>query len=172
MDLAVLAIRDGFNVRRDSAIQPTMAGYALFGIHPEALRPAWRVTALRLAGRDRTSPVAEQLDTEGPAPQAIAQVEAFLHRNLQPASPSELEAPESVGGRARRVVNALAHRDYATPSQVFVRILTIGWRSKPPAMLPGMVLGNCWRTAVARAIGDRRGCSEWALWRLRDAGWG
>lgn len=141
-DLAMLAIREGYNVWRDSAIQPTVAGYALFGVHPEALRPAWRVVVLRLAGKNRTAPVAERLDTEGPAPQAIAQVDAFLRRNLQLSSLGGQEAPEYPRTAAlEAVANAVAHRDYAAPSQVFVRLFEDRLEvENPGGLLSGLTL--------------------------------
>jgi predicted HTH transcriptional regulator len=130
-DMAALAIRDKFNVWRDSAIQPTVAGYALFGVHPEALRPAWRVTALRLDGAGITAPVVDRLDTEGPAPRAIEQVEGFLRRHVSierlpvdpGAGPGEQAAPEyPLAAALEAITNAVAHRDYAAPSKVFVRL--------------------------------------------------
>jgi ATP-dependent DNA helicase RecG len=95
----------------------------LFGVRPEALRPAWRVTALRISGRELAAPVVDSLETEGPAPQAIAQVTAFLQRNLAGPSHEGQRPPDYPLAAVREVVaNAVAHRDYAAPAQVFVRI--------------------------------------------------
>jgi len=141
-DLTALAIREGFMVRRDSANQPTVAGYALFGVHPEILRPAWRVVALRFAGIDSTAPVVDRLETEGPSPQAIAQVEAFLWRNLRLGRPEEEEAPEyPLAAALEAIANAVAHRDYAAASQVFVRLYDDRLEVKSPGgPLPGLTL--------------------------------
>jgi ATP-dependent DNA helicase RecG len=136
-DPATLAIRARFNVRRDSAIQPTVAGYVLFGVHPEALRPAWRVVVLRLAGTDRGASVEHRLDSEGPAPQAIAQVEAFLHQHLRLAPQAGQDAPDYPRTAAlEAVVNAVAHRDYAAASQVFVRLYDDRLEVEGPGGLP------------------------------------
>jgi ATP-dependent DNA helicase RecG len=141
-DSSALAAREGLIVRRDSALQPTVAGYVLFGVHPERQRPAWRVVALRLSGTDRRAPVADRLETEGPAPQAIAQVEAFLLRNLQPAhtkGQATQDYPLAAVGEA--VANAVAHRDYAAPSQVFVRLFSDRLEIESPGgLLPGATL--------------------------------
>jgi len=131
-DSATLAALEGLIVRRDSALQPTVAGYALFGVHPELLRPAWRVVSedLRSGGTDR-------LETEGPAPQAIAQVEAFLWRNLRLGRPEEEEAPEYPPAAVlEAVANAVAHRDYAAASQVFVRLYDDRLEIQSPGGLP------------------------------------
>jgi predicted HTH transcriptional regulator len=136
-DSASLAAREGLIVRRDSALQPTVAGYALFGVHPERQRPAWRVIALRLAGADRSAPLADRLETEGPAPQAIAQVEAFLRRHLQPAHAGGQQTQDySLPAALEAVVNAVAHRDYAAPSQVFVRLFDDRLEIESPGGLP------------------------------------
>jgi predicted HTH transcriptional regulator len=119
--LAARSVWEGFSVRRDSALQPTIAGYALFGVHPERLHPAWRVIVENLTGLPRPvrSGAPHRLETEGPAPKAIAQVEAFLRRNFQPAQETQ-DYPLAAVGEA--VANAVAHRDYAAPSQIFVRL--------------------------------------------------
>jgi ATP-dependent DNA helicase RecG len=143
-DLTVLVIREGFNVRRDSANQPTVAGYALFGVHPEILRPAWRVVAENLTGLERPvrSGGTDRLETEGPAPQAIAQVEAFLWRNLRLGRPEEEEAPEyPLAALLEAIANAVAHRDYAAASQVFVRLYDDRLEIQSPGgLLPGVTL--------------------------------
>ena len=147
-DVAALSVREKFNIRRDSAIQPAVAGYALFGVHPEVLHPAWRVTALRFGGAGITAPVVDRLDTEGPAPRAIEQVEGFLRRHLiierLPADPGagleEQEAPEyPLAAALEAVTNAVAHRDYAAASQVFARLYDDRLEIESPGgLLPGM----------------------------------
>jgi ATP-dependent DNA helicase RecG len=141
-DSASLAVREGLSVRRDSALQPTVAGYALFGVHPERQRPAWRAVALRLAGADRSAPVAERLETEGPAPQAIAQVEAFLRRHLSPMQAERQEAQDyPLAAVLEAVANAVAHRDYAALSEVFVRLYDDRLEiENPGGLLPGVSL--------------------------------
>ena len=110
---------------------PTVAGCALFGSHPEWLQPAWRVTALRFSGTEITAPIVDRLDTEGPALRAIEQAEAFLRRNLRVARLlvdrgthfEEQDVPEyPLAAAHEAVANAVAHRDYAAPAQVFVRL--------------------------------------------------
>jgi ATP-dependent DNA helicase RecG len=141
-DLAAFATQEGFMVRRDSALQPTVAGYALFGVHPENLRPAWRVIALRLAGTEMPAPVVDRLETEGPAPQAIAQAKAFLWRNLRLGRPEEEEAPQyPLAALLEAIANGLAHRDYAAASQVFVRLFDDRLEIESPGgLLPGVTL--------------------------------
>jgi predicted HTH transcriptional regulator len=143
--LAAQALQEQFTVRRDSAIQPTMAGYALFGAHPEALRPAWRVTALRLIGTESPVLAVERLDTEGAAPQAIEQVRAFVQRHLgaeQEAGGKRPDGPRlPLAAAMEAVANAVAHRDYAAPSQVFVRLYDDRLEvQNPGGPLPGLTL--------------------------------
>jgi ATP-dependent DNA helicase RecG len=135
VDPAVTAIREGFNVRRDSAIQPTVAGYALFGVHPEALRPAWRVVV-----EDLRSGGTRRLETEGPAPQAIAQVEAFLQQSLHLAPAGGPESPDYPRAAVlEAVANAVAHRDYAAASQVFIRLFDDRLEIESPGGLPAVL---------------------------------
>ena len=139
-DPAVAAAREGFMVRRDSLLQPSVAGNVLFGVHPELQRQAWRIIALRLAGADRSSPVADRLETEGPAPSAITQVESFLRRHFEPeheAAKTGLGFP--LPAVLEAVTNAVAHRDYASPSQVFVRLYDDRLEiENPGGLLPGV----------------------------------
>jgi predicted HTH transcriptional regulator len=140
-DTAARTVQEGFSVRRDSALQPTVAGYALFGVHPERQRPAWRVIALRIAGTDRSAPVVDRLDTEGPAPKEIAQVEAFLRRHLHPAHAGGQQTQDySLPAALEALANAVAHRDYAAPLQVFVRLYNDRLEIESPGgLLPGAV---------------------------------
>jgi ATP-dependent DNA helicase RecG len=134
-----LARQAKFTVRRDSAMQPTVAGYALFGVHPEARRPAWRMTALRLVGTEAPVLVVDRLDTEGPAPQAIQQVEAFLRRHLGGAEGQASGLPLAAAMEA--IANAVAHRDYAAPSPVFARLYDDRLEvENPGGLLPGSTL--------------------------------
>jgi predicted HTH transcriptional regulator len=136
---AALARQEKFTVRRDSAIQPTIAGYALFGVHPEALHPAWRVTAMRLVGTEAPVLVVDRLDTEGPAPQAIQEVEAFLRRHLGGAEGQASGLPLAAAKEA--IANAVAHRDYAAPSPVSVRLYDDRLEvENPGGLLPGSTL--------------------------------
>jgi ATP-dependent DNA helicase RecG len=141
-DSSVLAAREGLIVRRDSALQPTVAGYAVFGVHPERQHPGWRVVALRLAGADRSAPVADRLETEGPAPQTIAQVEAFLRRHLSPMHAEGQETQDYLlAAVLEGVANAVAHRDYAALSEVFVRLYDDRLEiENPGGLLPGVSL--------------------------------
>jgi ATP-dependent DNA helicase RecG len=143
-DWITLAALEGLIVRRDSALQPAVAGYALFGVHPELQRPAWRVVAEDLTGLERPvrSGGTRRLETEGPAPQAIAQVEAFLWRNLRLGRPEEEEAPEyPLAAVLEAVANAVAHRDYAAASPVFVRLYDDRIEIESPGgLLPGLTL--------------------------------
>jgi predicted HTH transcriptional regulator len=129
--LEALAIGQKFAVRRGAEVVPTVAGCALFGSHPEWLQPTWRVTALRFSGTEITAPIVDRLDTEGPALRAIEQAEAFLRRNLRVARLlvdrgthfEEQDVPEyPLAAAHEAVANAVAHRDYAAPSQVFARL--------------------------------------------------
>jgi ATP-dependent DNA helicase RecG len=141
-DPTLLSIREGFNVRRDSAVQPTVAGYALFGVHPEASRPAWRVVVEDLTGLSRPVRSGEpgRLETEGPAPQAIVQVKAFLQQSLRLSPLGGHEAPEyPLAAVLEAMANAVAHRDYAAPSQVFVRLYDDRLEVESPGgLLPGL----------------------------------
>jgi len=131
LTLTALAIGQKFAARRDGDTLPTVAGCALFGIHPEWLQPAWRITALRFSGTEITAPIVDRLDTEGPALRAIEQTEGFLRRNLRVARLlvdrgthfEEQDVPEyPLAAAHEAVANAVAHRDYAAPTQVFVRL--------------------------------------------------
>lgn len=131
-------------------VVPTVAGCALFGSHPEWLQPAWRVTALRFSGTEITAPIVDRLDTEGPALRAIEQAEAFLRRNLRVARLlvdrgthfEEQDVPEyPLVAAHEAVANAVAHRDYAAPAQVFVRLYEDRLEiQNPGSLLPGLTL--------------------------------
>jgi ATP-dependent DNA helicase RecG len=148
--LEALAVGQKFAVRRGAEVVPTVAGCALFGGHPEWLQPTWRVTALRFSGMEITAPIADRLDTEGPALRAIEQAEAFLRRNLRVARLlvdrgthfEEQDVPEyPLAAAHEAVANAVAHRDYAAPAQVFVRLYDNRLEiQNPGGLLPGLTL--------------------------------
>lgn len=150
--LEALAIGQKFATRtgRGTEIVPTVAGCALFGSHPEWLQPAWRVTALRFSGVEITAPIVDRLDTEGPTLRAIEQAEAFLRRNLRVARLlvdrgthfEEQDVPEyPLAAAHEAVANAVAHRDYAAPTQVFVRLYDNRLEiQNPGGLLPGLTL--------------------------------
>jgi len=150
--LEALAVGQKFAARtgRGAEVVPTVAGCALFGSHPEWLQPAWRVTALRFSGTEITAPIVDRLDTEGPALRAIEQAEAFLRRNLRVARLlvdrgthfEEQDVPEyPLLAAHEAVANAVAHRDYAAPAQVFVRLYEDRLEiQNPGSLLPGLTL--------------------------------
>ena len=150
MTLPTLATGQRFSLRRDQAVVPTVAGSVLFGLHPEWQQPAWRVTALRFSGTEITAPIVDRLDTEGPALRAIEQAEAFLRRNLRVARLlvdrgthfEEQDVPEyPLAAAHEAVANAVAHRDYATTTQVFVRLYDNRLEiQNPGGLLPGVTL--------------------------------
>jgi predicted HTH transcriptional regulator len=150
LTLVNLAVGQKFAVPRGAEVVPTVAGCALFGTHPEWQQPAWRVTALRFSGNDLTSPIVDRLDTAGPALRAIEQAEAFLRRNLRVARLlvdrgthfEEQDVPEyPLAAAHEAVANAVAHRDYAAPSQVFVRLYDNRLEiENPGGLLPGLTL--------------------------------
>jgi predicted HTH transcriptional regulator len=152
LTLEALACGQKFAARsgRGADIIPTVAGCALFGSHPEWLQPAWRVTALRFSGMEITAPIVDRLDTEGPALRAIEQAEAFLRRNLRVARLlvdrgthfEEQDVPEyPLAAAHEAVANAVAHRDYAAPAQVFVRLYDNRLEiQNPGGLLPGLML--------------------------------
>lgn len=148
--LEALAVGQKFAVRRGEALLPTVAGCMLFGSHPEWLQPTWRVTALRFSGVEITAPIVDRLDTEGPALRAIEQAEAFLRRNLRVARLlvdrgthfEEQDVPEyPLAAAHEAVANAVAHRDYAAPGQIFVRLYDNRLEiQNPGGLLPGLTL--------------------------------
>lgn len=149
--LEALAVGQKFAARTGRGAEvPTVAGCALFGSHPEWLQPAWRVTALRFSGTEITAPIVDRLDTEGPALRAIEQAEAFLRRNLRVARLlvdrgthfEEQDVPEyPLVAAHEAVANAVAHRDYAAPAQVFVRLYDDRLEiQNPGSLLPGLTL--------------------------------
>ncbi len=150
LTLEALATGQRFAVRRGADVAPTVAGCLLFGSHPEWLQPTWRVTALRFSGTEITAPIVDRLDTEGPALRAIEQAEAFLRRNLRVARLlvdrgthfEEQDVPEyPLTATHEAVANAVAHRDYAAPSQVFVRLYDNRLEiQNPGGLLPGLTL--------------------------------
>ncbi len=150
LTLAALASGQRFAMRRGDEVVPTVAGCALFGSHPEWLQPAWRVTALRFSGTEITSPIVDRLDTVGPALRAIEQAEAFVRRNLRVARLlvdrgthfEEQDVPEyPLAAAHEAVANAVAHRDYAAPAQVFVRLYDDRLEiQNPGGLLPGLTL--------------------------------
>lgn len=150
LTLETLATGQKFAARRGHDIVPTVAGCVLFGRHPHWLQPAWRVTALRFSGNEITSPIVDRLDTESPALRAIEQTEAFLRRNLRVARLlvdrgthfEEQDVPEYPLAAAHEAVgNAVAHRDYAVSTQVFVRLYDNRLEiQNPGGLLPGLTL--------------------------------
>ena len=131
LTLTTMAIGQKFAVRHGDGATPTVAGCVLFAGHPEWQQPTWRVTALRFSGIQITDPIVDRLDSEGPALRAIEQAESFLRRNLRVARLlvdrgthfEEQDVPEyPLAAAHEAVANAVAHRDYASPSQVFVRL--------------------------------------------------
>jgi ATP-dependent DNA helicase RecG len=145
-----LAVGQKFAVRREGELVPTVAGLVLFGAHPHWQQPHWRLTALRLSGIEITAPLVDRLDSEGPALKVIEQGEAFLRRNLRVARLmvdkgthyEEQDVPEyPLAAAHEAVANAVAHRDYAAPSQVFVRLYDDRLEiQNPGGLLPGMTL--------------------------------
>ena len=150
LTLETLAVGQKFAVRRGYDVVPTVAGCTLFGSHPEWLQPTWRVTALRFSGTAITAPIVDRLDTEGPALRAIEQAEAFLRRNLRVARLlvdrgthfEEQDVPEyPLAAAHEAVANAVAHRDYAAPAQVLVRLYDNRLEiQNPGGLLPGLTL--------------------------------
>jgi predicted HTH transcriptional regulator len=150
--LEALAIGQKFAVQRGDLVAPTVAGCALFSSHPEWLQPTWRVTALRFSGVELTAPIVDRLDTEGPALRAIEQAEAFLRRNLRVARLlvdrdthfEEQDVPEyPLMAAHEAVANAVAHRDYAAPTQIFVRLYDNRLEiQNPGGLLPGLTMAQ------------------------------
>jgi predicted HTH transcriptional regulator len=150
LSLETLAIGQKFAIQSDNTVVPTVAGCVLFGSHPEWLQPAWRITALRFSGTEITAPIVDRLDTQGPALRAIEQAEAFLRRNLRVARLlvdrgthfEEQDVPEyPLAAAHEAIANAVAHRDYAVPSPVFVRLFDDRLEiQNPGGLLPGLTL--------------------------------
>jgi ATP-dependent DNA helicase RecG len=150
LTLETLAVGQKYALRRADAVTPTVAGCVLFGLHPEWLQPTWRVTALRFSGNDIASPIVDRMDSEGPALRAIEQAEAFLRRNLRVARLlvdrgthfEEQDVPEyPLAAAHEAVANAVAHRDYAMPAQVYVRLYEDRLEiQNPGGLLPGLTL--------------------------------
>jgi len=150
LTLTTLAIGQKFAVQRDEAVVPTVAGIVLFGLYPHWRQPSWCLTALRFSGVEITDPLVDRLDTEGTALRAIEQSEAFLRRNLRVARLlvdkgthfEEQDVPEyPLAAAHEAVANAVAHRDYAEPSQVFVRLYDDRLEVQSPGgLLPGLTL--------------------------------
>jgi predicted HTH transcriptional regulator len=152
LTLETLAVGQKYALRRADAVTPTVAGCVLFGLHPEWLQPTWRVTALRFSGNDIASPIVDRMDSEGPALRAIEQAEAFLRRNLRVARLlvdrgthyEEQDVPEyPLAAAHEAVANAVAHRDYAMPAQVYVRLYEDRLEiQNPGGLLPGLILAQ------------------------------
>lgn len=150
LTLEMLASGQKLAIRRGAEIVPTVAGCALFGSHPEWLQPTWRVTALRFSGSEITAPIVDRVDTVGPALRAIEQAEAFVRRNLRVARLlvdrsthfEEQDVPEyPLAAAHEAVANAVAHRDYSAPAQVFVRLYDDRLEiQNPGGLLPGLTL--------------------------------
>jgi predicted HTH transcriptional regulator len=148
--LTALAIGQKFAVPRGTEVVPTVAGIVLFGSHPHWQQPNWRLTALRFSGLEITDPIVDRLDTEGAALRVIEQGESFLRRNLRMARLlmdkgthfEEQDVPEyPLAAAHEAVANAVAHRDYAAPAQVFVRLYDDRLEiQNPGGLLPGVAL--------------------------------
>ncbi len=150
LSLTALAVGLKFATERDGEVLPTVAGVMLFGLRPQWKQPGWRLTALRFSGVEITAPIVDRLDTEGPALRTIEQGESFLRRNLRVArllvdqgthfeEQDVAEYPLAAAHEA--VANAVAHRDYAVPAQVFVRLYDDRLEiENPGGLLSGMTL--------------------------------
>jgi ATP-dependent DNA helicase RecG len=147
--LTALATTLQFATQRGGETLPTVAGIVLFGLHPWR-QFSWRLTALRLSGTVITDPIVDRLDAEGPALRAIEQGEMFLRRNLRVARLlvdkgthfEEQDVPEyPLAAAHEAITNAVAHRDYDAPAQVFVRLYDDRLEiQNPGGLLPGLTL--------------------------------
>jgi len=149
LTLTALATTLQFATQRGGETLPTVAGIVLFGLHPWR-QFSWRLTALRFSGTVITDPIVDRLDAEGPALRAIEQGEMFLRRNLRVARLlvdkgthfEEQDVPEyPLAAAHEAITNAVAHRDYDAPAQVFVRLYDDRLEiQNPGGLLPGLTL--------------------------------
>jgi len=160
LTLTALAVSLKFATQRDGEVLPTVAGIALFGLHPQWKQPSWQLTALRFSGVVITAPIVDRLDTEGPALRTIEQGESFLRRNLRVARLrvdkgthfDEQDLPEyPLAAAHEALANAVAHRDYSAPSQVFLRLYDDRLEvQNPGGLLPGVTLEQALAGGVSR----------------------
>jgi ATP-dependent DNA helicase RecG len=105
---------------------PTVAGFMLFGVFPQVVRPEWGVSAVRVHGTTLADPVAQRADLEGNLPDLLHKTLGFVEEqsrdvaSLSRHGESEPEYPDAAVREA--VLNALVHRDYRLPGRVAVRI--------------------------------------------------
>lgn len=124
---------------------PTVAGFILFGLHPQWLCPQWGLGAIRLAGTELTDAIADRADLEGTTEHLIEGALAFVQRNMRIAGifkesdPTQrFDVPEYPLAAIREAItNAVVHRDYSVNSRVVLQMFTDRLEIANPGGLPG-----------------------------------
>jgi ATP-dependent DNA helicase RecG len=132
---------ENMNLARDGRLN--LAGLLLFGLRPQARKPAFVVKAVRYPGLEVTvDSYLDMEDIEGPLASLFERALGFISRNLpkvQPPgksvnAPGQPLVPRSVFEEL--LVNALVHRDYFIQSPVRVFMLDDRIEIVSPGNLP------------------------------------
>ncbi len=102
-------------------VRATVAGVLLCAQSPQEWLPQATITATHYRGADRASGQLDAQEIVGPLPVQIADAVKFVVRNMRVAArkmPQREDLPQySTAAVFEAVVNAVAHRDYATSSR-------------------------------------------------------
>jgi ATP-dependent DNA helicase RecG len=160
VDLAARAVTEKLATAAGHEIIPTIAGVLAFAERPEAINPAWSITAMVFRGRefDRNALVTRQ-ELGGGAAKLIDEATAFVIRHMR-------TYPVFESGKVRRqdfpeydrdavreaVANAVAHRDYRAHEPVQLRLFDDRLEISNPGPLPeDLTLESIMKGGVTRA---------------------
>jgi len=150
VSLARLAVGQTFATERGGEIVPSVAGMVLFG-QADRMSFNWRITALRIRGRELTDPIVDRQDLAGPVDNLVREGESFVRNRMRVAyagfeadGVTRREVPEYPLRAVREALaNAVSHRDYSVPSQVQLRMYDDRLEVQSPGgLLPGLTLAE------------------------------
>lgn len=116
----------GYLTAHSGHLVPTVAGAVAFGLLPQAARPEWGVSVVRVNGTRLSCEVAAHEDLEGDLQTLLEQAMEFVAQQTRVmsslANPHSPEAEFPASAVREGLLNALAHRDYRLTGRVSVRI--------------------------------------------------
>jgi len=127
----------------DEKLVFTVGGYLLFGLNPQKEFPFGKITIARFDGNEIGEEF-EKKDLEGKLEEQIKAADTVLNLYLKTkvkikGFENELKTEIPKGVLREAVVNAIAHRDYHTPSQIRIFIFDNRIEFRNPGKLPNTV---------------------------------